>query len=199
MRTVKVHLESIPGSPYSQSAKYEEPMKDRESHEDFDRRTWKKHCTVNRDGKVCIPSMGAKKCIDTTAYKLGHKVPGRKGATFKGFFKSGYFCNGDAVLYANGKALTPDDAKMVVIFADAQGKGGGGRVQRRFPVFEKWQCVIEFTIVDDVITPEVFETHVKAAGLINGIGRFRPENGGSNGRFRATKFEWGNLFEEVAA
>jgi hypothetical protein len=193
MRHVRVFLENLPGSPYSQSAQYETPMLDRESHEDYDIRTWRDHCTVNKTGQVCIPAMAFKQAIDTTAWKLAIKVPGRRGASFKSFFASGFFCNGDVPI-SNGKALTPADAEVCKISANPSGdRGGGKRVPRRFPNFDKWNGVAEFTIIDDIITPEIFEHHCKTAGLIVGIGRFRPEKGGTNGRFRATKFEWKDM------
>jgi hypothetical protein len=190
MRQCKVYLESLPGSPYSQSAQHGVDMLDRETHDDYDARTWRDKCTVNDAGQVCVPSMGMKQCIDTAAFKLGMKVPNRRGATYKNFFASGFFCDGDVPI-ANGKPLTPADALMVKINANADGRRGSGtRVKRRFPNFPKWSGVAEFTITDDIITQDIFQDHVKSAGMIVGIGRFRPENGGTNGRFRATKFEW---------
>lgn len=193
MRQVKVYLESIPGSPYSQSVQHDVEMLDRESHDDYDARTWREHCTTNAKGQVCIPSMGLKQAVDLAAFKLGLKVPGRRGATFKSFFASGFFCNEDVPI-ANGKALTKGDAAMVPISANSNGmRGSGKRVKRRFPQFDKWHGVAEFTITDDVITPDIFEQHVKAAGMIVGIGRFRPANGGTNGRFRVAKFEWAEI------
>jgi hypothetical protein len=168
-------------------------MLDRESHDDYDIRTWRSKCTVNKDGVVSIPAMALKQCVDTAAYKLGEKVPGRRGATYKSFFASGFFCDGDVPI-SNGKPLTPKDADCKLISANPDGvRGSGKRVPRRFPEFAKWEGVAEFTIIDDVITQAVFEQHCKAAGLVCGIGRFRPEKGGTNGRFRCTKFEWKDL------
>jgi hypothetical protein len=190
MRHCRVWLENVPGSPYSQSAKHDTPMLDRESHEDYDKRTWRDKCTVNKDGQVCIPAMALKQAIDTAAYKLGEKLKGRRGATFKGFFASGFFCDSDVPI-SNGRPLKPEDGECKLISANADGvRGSGKRVPRRFPEFEKWQGVAQFTIIDDVITEPIFEQHVRAAGMVVGIGRFRPENGGMNGRFRITKFEW---------
>ncbi|HEY2616133.1 MAG TPA: hypothetical protein VGI78_02235 [Acetobacteraceae bacterium] len=193
MKICKVSLEGIPGSPYSQSAQHDDDKLDRESHDDYDARTWRSKCTTNADGQVCIPAMALKQCLDVGAQKLGEKVQGRRGATFRGFFTSGFFCNGDVPI-SNGKPITPKDAEMVAINANADGvRGSGKRVKRRFPVFPKWHGIAEFTIVDDIITVEVFEHHVRSAGMIVGIGRYRPANGGSNGRFRITKFEWSDL------
>ena len=188
----KVHLESIPGSPYSQ-ARNMAPKCSIARPTRTTTRTWREKCTVDARGQVAIPSMAMKQCIDTAAYKLGIKVPNRRGATYKNFFASGFFANSDVPI-ANGKALTKADAVMVSINANADGvRGSGKRVRRRFPEFAKWAGVAEFTITDDIITPEIFETHVKASGLIVGVGRFRPENGGRNGRFRAVKFEWNDI------
>jgi hypothetical protein len=190
MRQVKVTIENIPGSPYSQSAKHYAAFLEREDHESYDRRTWKEKCTVTPEGQVCIPAMSLKQAIDTAAQKVGMKVPGRRGAGYKGFFTSGFICDHNVPI-ANGKAIMKDDAQSVTIYANLDGRRGGSkRGPRTFPQFDKWHGVAEFTIIDDIITPEVFEHHVKAAGMIVGIGRFRPENGGTNGRFRATKFEW---------
>lgn len=187
MRTCKVTIESI--SPYSQSQMHDAPKLDRESHEDYETRTWLEKCTTDDKGNVCIPGMAFKQAIDTAAYKLGMKVDGRRGATFKGFFASGFMCNGDVPI-----GIHKDKAVKVTINANADGvRGSGKRVKRSFPVFPKWNGIAEFTIVDDIITPDVFEAHVKAAGAIVGIGRFRAEKGGTNGRFKPTKFEWNML------
>lgn len=193
MRRCRVTIENVPGSPYSQSALHDTPKLDREDYNDYDRRTWREHCTVNTEGIVCIPAMAFKQCIDTAAYKLGMKIPGRRGATYKSFFASGFLCDHDVPI-ANGKPLTKDAAELVAIWADSQGKrGGSSRVQRRFPSFAKYSGEPEFTILDDLITADIFETHLRAAGILVGLGRFRAENGGTNGRFRVIKSHWEDI------
>lgn len=193
MRKCKAYLENIPGSPYSQSAQHATEKLDREQHDDYDERTWRNKATVNKEGQVCIPAMALKQSVDTAAYKLGEKVPNRRGATYKNFFASGFFCDHDVAI-ANGKALTPADAAKKPINANADGvRGSGKRVVRRFPEWERWNGIAEFTITDDILTQDVFERHLKAAGMIVGIGRFRPEKGGTNGRFKVTKVEWTEL------
>jgi hypothetical protein len=113
MRRCKVWLEGIPGSPYSQSKKHDLPKinNGRESDDDYDTRTWKEHCTVNEQGQVCIPNMALKQAIDTAAYKVGMKVPGRRGSTYRHFFASGFICDYNVPI-SNGSALTKDDAAM---------------------------------------------------------------------------------------
>jgi hypothetical protein len=190
MKICRAYIEGLPGSPYSQSAMHEAEMHDRESHDDYDARTWREKCTTTADGQVAIPAMGLKQCVDLAAQKLGEKVPGRRGATYKSFFTSGVICNADVPI-ANGKPLTPEDAQMVAIWANSDGvRGSGKRVKRRFPSFDVWHGAAEFTIVDDIITTDVFERTLKSGGLVVGIGRYRPGNGGTNGRYRVTKFEW---------
>lgn len=193
MRLCKMHFENIPGSPYSQSKMHDVPMLDRESHDDYDIRTWRDHCTTNAGSQICVPSMACKQCIDTGAYKLGHKVPDRRGAVYHNFFASGYYCNADVPL-ANGKPWLKDDVEMICINANADGKRGSGkRVKRRYPMIPEYQGIAEFTILDDIITRDEFEVTARAAGIIVGIGRYRAEKGGTNGRFRITRFEWEDI------
>jgi hypothetical protein len=87
------------------------------------------------------------------------------------------------------KPLTPEDAECETISAMSSCRHQQW-VTRRYPVFDSWTGIAHFTITDDQITPEMFEAHVRAAGMLVGIGRFRPETGGTYGRFRVTKFEW---------
>ena len=191
MRNCKVYVSNMPGSAYSQSAKHDTEFLDRESHDAYEQRTWLNKCTLNREGHIVIPSMALKQAIDTAAQKLGIKVPNRRGATYKNYFASGVLSVDDAVLMHNGKPLTPQDAEKVTIQANADGtRGSGKRVPRSFPVFNQWQSAFDFLITDDIITPSVFDQTIRAAGVIVGLGRFRAEKGGRNGRFVVSKIEW---------
>jgi len=193
MKKCTVHIVGL--SPYSQSRKTDHvPMKDRESHDDYDKRVWRDKCTTTADGVVAIPAMGFKQALDSVAYKLGEKVPNRRGATYKNFFASGVLCEADAPIHANGKMLKPGDAHPVTISANADGvRGSGKRVPRTFPSFSTWEAEPQFIITDDIISQSVFEQHIKSCGMIVGVGRFRPEKGGLNGRFRVTKIEWEDI------
>jgi hypothetical protein len=191
MKRCKVWIVGL--SPYSQSRKTDNdvPRLDREGPDDYDRRVWRHKCTVNKEGVVCVPAMAFKQAIDTSGYKLGLKVPNRRGATYKNFLQSGFLPEGDTPLHWNGKMYTPADAASVTISANSDGiRGSGKRVPRTFPVFERWQCEPSFIITDDIITEDIFEQHVKATGIIVSIGRFRAEKGGINGRFKVDHFEW---------
>jgi hypothetical protein len=77
------------------------------------------------------------------------------------------------------------------LFVPSDGKRGSGkRVDRCFPVVHEWKGDVQFHILDDVITPDVFEQHLKDAGNFIGIGRFRPRNNGYYGRFKVNKIKW---------
>jgi len=190
MKRVTIFIEGI--APYSASRGTDDnPRADRETHEDYDQRIWREKANVTPEGKVCIPAMAFKQAMDTTAYKLGEKVPNRRGATFKNFFVSGLICEADAVLHVNGKILTRADAEPVTISANSDGvRGSGKRVPRTFPVFRKWECEVVMIVTDDILTQAIIEQHARAAGIVAGVGRFRPEKGGPNGRFRVKKFAW---------
>jgi hypothetical protein len=88
-----------------------------------------------------------------------------------------------------GKPLTPEDAECETISATSSCRHGK-LVTRRFPVFDTWSGIASFTIKDDAITRQMFEDAIHTAGMVVGIGRFRPEKGGTYGRFRVTRFEW---------
>lgn len=78
-----------------------------------------------------------------------------------------------------------------VFFVPSDGKAGGGsRVKKKFPVIREWSGEVTFYILDDTITEDVFEAHLKEAGNFIGIGRFRPENGGFYGRYSIDKIVW---------
>ncbi len=185
MRKVKVHFEGI--STYSQSKMHEEPKLPKETADAYETRTWRSKCTVNKDGNILIPAMAIKFSLAAAAKKLGTQIPGRGKSTYTKYFEA--------------DVVPMNDAKLEVKQADVHGerlnvnadgvRGSGKRVWRTFPVVDAgYKSYIEFTIMDDTITKEVFEDVFYAAGNGIGIGRFRPEKGGTNGRFRATKFDW---------
>jgi hypothetical protein len=136
--------------------------------------------------------MALKQCLDSAASKVGQKVKGRGGnMTYKGFFMSGLNIQQDLTLLNGEGPFTLDDAAMVTINSHANGqRGSAKRVKRRFPVFYDWHATADVYIFDDLLTPELVDEHVEIGGMLVGLGRFRPQNGGVNGRFRLVKSEW---------
>lgn len=185
MRKVTVHLEGI--SPYSQSRQHDEPKIDKETHDAYDKRTWREKANYDPNtGIIYIPAMALKQAMDSAAKKLGDQIPGKGKATYTKHFVADVICDANVPL-----GIHKDEVAQVTINANADGvRGSGKRVKRSFPVIPKWAATAEFTVLDDTVTPEVFERTLTAAGMGIGIGRFRAEKGGLNGRFRPTKFYW---------
>jgi hypothetical protein len=184
MRQVQAHLQSL--TPYSQSRKHDAPKLDKETADAYDQRTWREKCTVNKDGIVVIPAMALKFALPTAARKLGRQIPGRGKSTYTKFFEADVICEADVPI-----GIRKDEVPSITIQAHAQGsRTDGKRVPRTFPIIHEWTGVAHFLITDDTITREIFEETLTAAGLGVGIGRFRPENGGLNGRFKVDRFVW---------
>jgi hypothetical protein len=54
----------------------------------------------------------------------------------------------------------------------------------------EWRATFDIYILDPIITEPVFREMVEIAGMFIGIGRFRPEKGGTNGRFKIEALAW---------
>lgn len=184
MRQVSVKIEGL--SPYSQSRMHLVPKRDKETADAYEMRTWREKCTTDNDGLIVIPAMALKMALPVAARKMGLQIPGRGKSTYTKFFEADVICIGDCPLDVLKDAVAP-----ITINCNSDGvRGSGKRVSRTFPIIPDWGTTAEFIITDDTITPDVFEKVFQAAGAGVGIGRFRPENGGINGRFRATEFLW---------
>jgi hypothetical protein len=184
VRIAICHLQSI--SPYSQSRAHQTERLNRETADEFERRTWRERCHYDRDGHILIPPVGFKQALEKAAAMLGRKIPGRGKATYTKFFLSGVMCI-DEVRLPNKK----DDVRGQPFHCHANGKRGSGtRVWRWFPMIDAWKAPVSIHVIADEITPDVFEETLQQAGTFVGIGRFRPENGGTNGRWTVEKVEW---------
>lgn len=185
MRKVTVQIQSI--SPYSQSRMHDEPKLDKETHDAYDKRTWREKANYDPEtGIIFIPAMALKQAMDAAAKKLGDQIPGKGKATYTKFFVADVICDDNVPL-----GVHKDEVAPITINANADGiRGSGKRVKRTFPQIPNWSATVSFTVLDDTVTPDVFERTLKVAGMGIGIGRFRAEKGGLNGRFRPVKFTW---------
>lgn len=185
VKIVSVEIESV--SPYSQSRMHDEPKLPKERPDDYEVRTWREKCNYDADGTIVIPAMALKQALDTVAKRLGEQIPGKGKSTFTKHFVGGVLCESDVRLEGWNKDTVPS----VTINANSDGvRGSGKRVKRTFPVVSNWKATATFAVLDDVITKDVFERFFLECGRFTGVGRFRPENGGMNGRFRPVKFTW---------
>jgi hypothetical protein len=184
MRTVTATLEST--SPYSQSRHYDTPKDARETAKDYEARTWRERCHADESGHLFIPPMAFKTCLSEAAKYIAMQIPGKGKSTYTKHIESGVMVIDPVPLPA-----TKSDVKGEWLFVPADGRRGSGkRVEKCFPVVHEWKASVTFYLLDDAITPEVFETHLREAGNFIGIGRFRPRNNGYYGRFRVVSLAW---------
>jgi hypothetical protein len=184
MKIATVRLQSI--SAYTQSQKIASPKKDKEGADAYEERTWRERMHANESGNVYIPAMAFKFSLATAAKFLRIRIPGKDKSEYTKHFNSGVLVLDDLVL-----PIKADDVQPLQLFLNSNGKRGGGtRVLRYMPTIAKWSGELEFYVLDDTITKEIFERVLKEAGNFIGIGQFRPENGGFNGRFSVVSVKW---------
>ena len=176
-------------SPYSQSRAHEEPKLEKEQHDAYDKRTWRSKLNVGTvAGKptVVIPAHGMHQAIAAAAKYSKRQIPGQGKATWTAKFTAGI-----SIVDSIALGIAPDDVTHIDIHANADGiRGSGKRVMRRFPLVNEWKATFDVYILDSIITKDVFAEMVEIAGMFIGIGRFRPEKGGTNGRFKIDKLAW---------
>jgi hypothetical protein len=183
-RTVSVKIESV--SPYSQSRRHDTEKLPGEKADDYETRTWRDRVTTDANGNQLIPGMAFKMALDSAAKRLSMKIPGKRNSTYTKHFVGGVICTTDMPT-GYKKAEIPG----VSINANADGvRGSGKRVKRILPQITKYTGTIEFVVLDDAIDKPIFEQTLREAGQSVGIGQFRPENGGLNGRFVVKSFDW---------
>lgn len=178
MKIYDAYLTSV--TPYGQGRYHDTPKLDREGGDEYEQRTWK--CRLHTAaGHIYIPPMAFMRALQSTAQYLKLQIPGRGKETYTKNFRQGVLCNDPLLL-----PLTPEDVRLEKVFTSAQpGKGPNGpRVWRYFPVIDQWEGNVTFWVIDDIITQEVLHRHLELAGMITGIGVWRPQNGGMWGKFR---------------
>lgn len=184
MKTYRVTLESH--TPYSQSKFHEVPKLDKEGADDYDKRTVLEHLHYDaKTEEVYIPPMAIKNCLADTAKFLAMKIPGQGKATYTKHFLAGIMLFEPIYLGIKKHAVAIDSN-----FLNTDGvRGSGKRAIRRFPRIDYWQATFNIMVADETITAPVLKRHLEQAGVLVGIGRFRPRNGGFYGRFTLQAFE----------
>lgn len=188
MKTATVHLRST--TTYSQSSYFTTEKPTKMKSDEFDRLYWREHAHVVKAGPmaghVFIPAQQFKNALVDAAKYLGLKIKGRGNATYSKHFAAGVIVPDPLVL-----PIKVEDLEHEVVWCSADGKPGGStKVQRTFPVVHQWAGDVSFIVVDDAIDDEIFEQHLRHAGYLIGIGRWRPIKNGSYGRFTAEKISW---------
>ncbi len=125
------------------------------------------------------------------------RITGQGQATWTGEFTSGIVLFEDIFL-----DIDPASVGYIDISAHVNGvRGSGKRVTRRFPIVPSWKGTFDIHLLDPIITEDILAEMLEIAGLFIGVGRYRPENGGLNGRFHTTKIVWnpaGHVLDEEA-
>lgn len=186
MKTCIVQLEST--SPYSPSRAHEAPRANaKEAHDDYDERTWREHAHYDpKTRRVYIPATAFKQALQSASKYVGARIKGKGMKTWAEKFRSGIIVENNLTL-----RQSIDEIPSERVHCHANGvRGSGKRVYRRFPVVPEWSGEVTFIILDDEITEEVFVSTLKQAGVFIGMGRWRAENGGQNGRFSVVGYAW---------
>lgn len=182
MRQIIATLKSV--SPYSQSRFHNEPKLEKESHNDYEERTWTEKTHFDDSGRIFIPPMAFKNCLSECAKYLSMQIPGKGKATYTKHFEAGVMVVDPLVL-----DLKKEDIKGEWLHVPSDGRRGGTkRVLKCFPYIPSWSGDVFFHVFDDTITESVFKYHLEQAGKFIGIGRFRPRNNGFYGRFSVEEF-----------
>lgn len=173
-------------SPISFSGVVQSPKRDKEAHEDYERRTWMERAHVNQDGYCIIPPQFFKNCLSVTAKYLAMQIPGKGKTTYTKHFEAGVLVVEPVVL-----DVKRDDLQGEWVHVPSDGKRGGTtRVWKCFPIIQNWGGIVEFLVLDNTITSQAFSYHIQQAGKFIGLGRFRPRNNGYYGRFQVDDIDW---------
>ena len=180
MKTFGATLKSTSPICFGRYYAQDVPKKDKESAADYEERTWRNRLHVAEDGRIFIPPLAFKNCLDSAAKYLGKQIPGKGKATYTKHFFSGVLVM-DPLILPVKKAEVKGEWRYVP--SDGL-PGSPKRVMKSFPVIPKWEGEVEIQVLDETITKEVLEEHLVQAGQFIGVGSFRPQNRGIYGRFR---------------
>lgn len=179
------------------SHQHDLPKLEGERPEDYDIRTWRNKLNMNEDGsRIVIPAAGFHQAVTAAAKYSKQQIPGQGKATWTAKFQAGIMMMGNPEI----NNVDPASVQCIVISANADGvRGSGKRVPRRFPLIPPgWQTTFEVYILDPIIDQRIFREMLNIAGVFVGLGQYRPQNGGTNGRFRVESLEWQDNREMVA-
>ena len=184
MKIATATLESL--SPYSQSWYHGTDKIEKESHKDYEIRTWRNRVHADENDNIFIPPMAFKNCLSEVAKYLAIQIPGKGKSTYTKHFEAGILVVDPLVIGHKKK-----DIKGEWLFLPSDGRRGSGkRVEKCMPYMPSWGGDVRYMVLDETVTEDVFKYHLEQAGKFIGIGRFRPRNNGYYGRFVVKKIVW---------
>lgn len=184
MKTAVCKLRSM--SPYSQSKYIQEKKTRDETHADFEKRSWVQRCHWSESGRLYIPPMSFKNCLSEAAKYKSIQIPGKGKSTYTKHFEAGVLVVDPLELDVTRETIQHE---WLHVPSDGR-RGGTTRVEKCFPLIPSWEGTVEFLVLDEIITEDVFREHLTDAGSFIGIGRFRPRNNGFYGRFKVESIKW---------
>jgi hypothetical protein len=186
MIIAKCFLKSESSLQMSKNYEHIMPKNEKENHKDYENRTWQERLHYTKKGYIFIPGIMFKNCIAAAAKYLSIQIPGKGKSTYTKNFEAGVQVIQDIIL-----PVKKEDASPNWQYVPSDGmRGGTKRVWKCFPYVEEWEGEIEFRILDETITQDVFEYHLNQAGAFIGIGFWRPRQNGMSGRFKLISCEW---------
>lgn len=181
----RVTIEGL--APLSQSRQHTAPKLEGEKLDDYDLRTWRDKLNVSpRTKTIVIPQHGMHQALMAACKYSSKQIPGQGKKTWTAKFTTGIM-----IAEEIDTGISPDKAEMISLSVSANGmRGAGKRVTRHFPMLYEWSAKMEVMILDPIITEPIFTEMLTIAGMSIGVGRFRPEVGGHNGRFKIASIDW---------
>lgn len=161
-----------------------------ETSDEYDERMWRERAHYDAKGKCVIPASSLHKALIAAAKFRNEKIPGEGAKTWAKRFGAGIMVLDHAPITP---VTTKDSIVCTIVHVPADGlPGGTKRVHRRFPIFQEWGSTVEITVVDGLISEDVFTRHMETAGKFVGLGTYRPSSPspGTNGRFEVEAIEW---------
>lgn len=185
MQTIRFTIVGL--ASYSQSKKLPDEKDKKESYDEFEDRVWKKKAHVATDGdSVVIPGHALHQMLVVGA-KKGRLAPKSAKSAREGL--ANRLVTGVQILGDAETDMQLAKAEKVPINSHANGKrGSGSRVIRKFPQWPiGWTATFDVMLLDESLTADDVKAALDWGGKVCGLGRFRPENMGHNGRFRITE------------
>lgn len=175
---------------YGQSHQHAEPKLKGELPDNYDLRTWPSKMNVETKGtktSVVVPAFGFHLALMSASKYASKKIEGSGNKTWTKKIEAGIMTLGNGWL-----GVDPKTVRCLAVSVNSDGvRGSGKRVIKRFPQIDPpWTATMHLMILDPIITREVFAEMVEIAGLFVGLGQYRPEKGGSNGRFMLKELVW---------
>ncbi len=183
MKRTYAKVTLVSTTPYAQSRNHSAPRLEDETFEEYEERTWRlrMHVRNKTDGSgtkvntVVIPAVNVSHSLTFAAKLLDRPVD----------------VSGIRILRDLDLGLSPDDCRRESVNAHVSGqRESSERGVRYFPTFDEWRATAEVMIVDQDLSEEVLIELFETAGVMIGVGQFRPQTRGTNGCWRVETFEW---------